>query len=116
METSKITILGTGSAASQGSLDENRLSGVCSSTRMLIGPGSSTGLIQSCDVIQSRDVAGGFMSTATTATTLDCTLKCSVTVAVPSHQGSILQNSVSAKNFSLKILSPNFGQTTYVHI
>jgi hypothetical protein len=53
---------------------------------MLIGPGTSTGIIQSCEVVGLS--GSGFLSPTTTAPSLDCTLKCSVTVALPSHQGT----------------------------
>ena len=87
METSNLSCLGVGTTSSQTSLEEKRLSGVCSS-RMLLGSSSTTGSIQSCDVtdILSRSnngIAGGFLSPATTSSNLDCTLQCSVTVAVP---------------------------------
>ena len=87
METSNLSRLGVGTTSSQTSLEEKRLSGLCSS-RMLLGSSSTTGSIQSCDVtdILSRSnngIAGGFLSPTTTSSNLDCTLKCSVTVAVP---------------------------------
>ena len=105
MEKSNITILGSGNAAAQGSLDDSRLSGVCS-TRMLIGPSSATGIIQSCEVV---GISGaGFLSPTTTAPSLDCTLKCSVTVAVPSHQGHASFRTTDS-NQSIQQISGTFG-------
>ena len=86
MESSDVTILGSGNPSAQGSLEESRLPGGVCSSRMLIGPTGSTGIIQSCEV---GGLSGaGFLSPTTTAPSLDCTLKCSVTVAVPSHPGN----------------------------
>lgn len=91
METSNLSCLGVGTATSQGNLEESRISGLCSS-RMLMGPNSSSGSIQSCDVVDllggPSTGAGHYLSPTTTTTATNCTLKCSVTVAVHSHSSS----------------------------